>query len=52
MSVMASAVNALATFYPDTTDINDSDQLDEGLRPSSWRKARTIVSYIFPPSPR
>lgn len=29
MSVMASAVNALATFYPDTTDINDSDQLDE-----------------------
>ena len=24
MSVMASAVNALATFYPDTTDINDS----------------------------
>ena len=29
MSVLASAINALAAFYPDTTDVNDSDQLDE-----------------------
>ena len=46
MSVMASAVNALATFYPDTTDINDSDQLDEAAT-IIMAKARTIVSYIF-----
>lgn len=45
MSVMASAVNALATFYPDTTDINDSDQLDEAAT-IIMAKARTIVSYI------
>lgn len=43
---MASAVNALATFYPDTTDINDSDQLDEAAT-IIMAKARTIVSYIF-----
>ncbi len=43
MSVMASAVNALATFYPDTTDINDSDQLDEAAT-IIMAKARTIVS--------
>ena len=46
MSVMASAVNALATFYPDTTDINDSDQLDEAAT-IIMAKARTIVSATF-----
>ena len=46
MSVLASAVNALATFYPDTTDINDSDQLDEAAT-IIMAKVRTIVSYIF-----
>ena len=46
MSVMASAINALATFYPDTTDITDSDQLDEAAT-IIMAKARTIVSYIF-----
>ena len=42
----ASAINALATFYPDTTDISDNDQLDEAAK-IIMAKARTIVSYIF-----
>ncbi len=46
MSTLASAINALATFYPDTTDINDSDQFDEAAR-IIMAKARTVVSYIF-----
>lgn len=46
MSVLASAVNALATFYPDTLDPNDSDQLDEAAT-IIMAKVRTIVSYIF-----
>ncbi|MDO4913419.1 MAG: citrate synthase [Bifidobacteriaceae bacterium] len=46
MSMMASAVNALATFYPDTTDITDTDQLDESAK-IIMAKARTIVSYIL-----
>ncbi|NMN01870.1 citrate synthase [Bifidobacterium panos] len=46
MSVLASAINALATFYPDTTDINDSDQFDEAAK-IIMAKARTVVSYIF-----
>ncbi len=46
MSMLASAVNALATFYPDTTDVSDSDQLDEAAT-IIMAKARTIVSYIF-----
>lgn len=46
MSVMASAVNALATFYPETTDVNDPDQLDEAAT-IIMAKVRTIVSYIF-----
>ncbi|WP_055427610.1 citrate synthase [Bifidobacterium aesculapii] len=46
MSVLASAINALATFYPDTTDISDSDQLDESAV-IIMAKVRTIVSYIF-----
>ena len=46
MSVLASAINALATFYPDTTDVNDSDQLDEAAT-IIMAKVRTIVSYIF-----
>ena len=46
MSMMASAVNALATFYPDTTDVSDSDQLEESAT-IIMAKARTIVSYIF-----
>ena len=44
MSVLASAINALATFYPDTTDIADTDQLDESAK-IIMAKARTIVSY-------
>ena len=43
MSVLASAINALATFYPDTTDISDNDQLDEAAK-IIMAKARTIVS--------
>ena len=46
MSVLASAINALATFHPDTTDISDNDQLDEAAK-IIMAKARTIVSYIF-----
>lgn len=46
MSMMASAINALATFYPDTTDVDDEDQLDEAAT-IIMAKARTIVSYIF-----
>ena len=46
MSVLASAINALATFYPDTCDITDSDQLDEAAK-IIMAKARTVVSYIF-----
>ena len=46
MSVLASAINALATFYPDTTDVNDSDPLDEAAT-IIMVKVRTIVSYIF-----
>lgn len=46
MSVLASAVNALATFYPNTTDPADPDQLDEAAI-IIMAKVRTIVSYIF-----
>lgn len=46
MSVLASAVNALATFYPDTTDPTDDEQLDEAAT-IIMAKVRTIVSYIF-----
>jgi citrate synthase len=45
MSVLASAVNALATFYPDTTDIEDPKQLDTAAI-LIMAKVRTIVSYI------
>lgn len=46
MSMLASAINALATFYPDTTDVTDPAQLDEAAT-IIMAKARTIVSYIF-----
>jgi citrate synthase len=46
MSVLASAINALAAFYPDTTDISNPEQLDESAR-IIMAKARTIVSYIY-----
>ena len=45
MSVLASAVNALAAYYPDTTDINDPDQLDEASA-IIMAKTRTIISLI------
>lgn len=45
MSVLASAVNALATFHPDTCDVNDPDQLDEACA-IIMAKVRTIVSLI------
>lgn len=45
MSVLASAVNALATFYPDTTDIDDPHQLDIAAV-LIMAKVRTIVSHI------
>ena len=45
MSVLASAVNALAAFYPDTTDINDPDQLDTAAI-LIMAKVRTVVSHI------
>lgn len=46
MSVMASAINALATFYPQTTNVDDPEQLDEAAA-IIMAKARTIVSYIL-----
>lgn len=46
MSVLASAINALATFHPETCDIADPAQLDEAAV-NIMAKARTIVSYIF-----
>lgn len=46
MSVLASAINALATFLPDTCDVDDPEQLDEAAM-HIMAKARTIVSYIF-----
>ena len=46
MSVLAAAVNALAAFYPDTTDISDPEQLDEAAM-IIMAKARTVVSYIL-----
>ncbi|HJE21233.1 citrate synthase [Bifidobacterium pullorum] len=46
MSVLASAINALATFHPDTCGIDDPEQLDEAAV-NIMAKARTIVSYIF-----
>ena len=46
MSVMASAINALAAFNPDTTDISDPEQLDEAAM-IIMAKARTVVSYIL-----
>ncbi|MFT8356715.1 citrate synthase [Bifidobacterium aquikefiri] len=45
MSVLASSVNALATFCPDTCDINDDDQLDAAAA-IIMAKVRTIVSLI------
>lgn len=45
MSVLASAVNALSSFYPETTDISDPEQLNRaGIL--IMAKVRTIVSYI------
>lgn len=46
MSVLASAINALATFHPETCTIDDPEQLDEAAV-NIMAKARTIVSYIF-----
>lgn len=46
MSMMASCINALATFYPDTCDINNPDQLDAAAV-HIMAKARAIVSHIF-----
>ena len=46
MSVLASAINALAAFNPETTDINDPEQLDAAAT-IIMAKARTIVSYIL-----
>ena len=48
MSVMASAVNALATFYPDTTDINDSDQLDEAATIDGASRFRVFFNIYLP----
>lgn len=45
MSVLASAVNALASFYPDTCDTSDPEQLDESAR-IIMAKVRTIISLI------
>ncbi|MFT8640049.1 citrate synthase [Bifidobacterium sp.] len=45
MSVLASSVNALATFCPDTCDIDDDEQLDEAAA-IIMAKVRTIVSLI------
>lgn len=45
MSVLASAVNALASFYPKTCDVNDPEQLDEAGA-IIMAKVRTIVSLI------
>ena len=45
MSVLASAVNALAAYYPDTVDINDQDQLNQASA-NIMAKVRTIVSLI------
>ena len=50
MSVLAAAVNALAAFYPDTTDITDSDQLDEAAK-IIMAKARGGQLH-FPAPPR
>ena len=49
MSVLASAINALATFYPDTTDISDNDQLDEAAKiimPRPVRLCRTSSAVV------
>lgn len=46
MSVLASAVNALAAFYPDTTNPTDPEALDQAAL-IIMAKVRTIVSYIF-----
>ena len=45
MSVLASAVNALAAYYPETVDINDQDQLNQASA-NIMAKVRTIVSLI------
>lgn len=46
MSVLASAVNALAAYFPETTDINDPEQLDEASA-IIMAKTRTIISLIL-----
>ncbi|MCL1898995.1 MAG: citrate (Si)-synthase, partial [Promicromonosporaceae bacterium] len=45
MSMMASAMNALATFYPETLDPHDPDQVDAATV-LILAKMRTITSYI------
>ncbi|PLS31299.1 citrate synthase [Bifidobacterium margollesii] len=45
MSVLASAVNALAAYHPDTVDINDPEQLNQAAA-NIMAKVRTIVSLI------
>lgn len=51
MSVLASAINALATFYPDTTDISDNDQLDEAAKIIMANGPYDCVVHL-PPSSR
>ncbi|KFI59579.1 citrate synthase [Bifidobacterium gallicum] len=46
MSVLASAINGLAAFYPETTDVSDPEQLAEAAT-IIMAKARTIVSYVM-----
>ncbi|RSX54854.1 citrate synthase [Bifidobacterium dolichotidis] len=46
MSVLASAINALAAFYPETTDVSDPEQIAEAAT-IIMAKARTIVSYAM-----
>ncbi|MEE1295629.1 MAG: citrate synthase [Bifidobacterium sp.] len=46
MSVLASAINALATFHPETCDVSDPEQLDQSAT-LIMAKARTIISYIL-----
>ena len=48
MSVLAAAVNALAAFYPDTTDITDSDQLDEAAKIDGCSYWGIFVNIILP----
>jgi citrate synthase len=46
MAVLASAMNAMETFIPETADINDPEAVDNAIK-NIIAKVRTVVAFIY-----